>query len=202
MTSDPETAADGGTETRADAATVLIVDDESDIADLYTGWLGGTHDVRTAMDGATALDLVDETVDVVFLDRQMPGLSGDDVLEEVRDRGLDCRVAMVTAVDPDYDIVEMPFDDYLTKPVRRDGLLTKVDEMLARTTYDDHVQSYFAMASKKATLESQKSPAELESSDVYATVCDRVEELETDADASVAAVDDYEAVFADFPGGC
>ena len=80
------------------------------------------HDVRTAYGGEEALEKADEDVDLVFLDRQMPDMSGDDVLERVRERGLDCRVVMVTAVDPDFDIVEMPFDDYLTKPVMRDDV--------------------------------------------------------------------------------
>lgn len=47
---------------------------------------------------------------------------------------------MVTAVDPDFDIVEMSFDDYLTKPVGRDHLVDATDEMLARDAYDDDLQ--------------------------------------------------------------
>lgn len=84
---------------------------------------------------------------------------------------------MVTAVDPDFDIVEMPFDDYLTKPVSREDLLDTVSEMLVRTTYDDQVREYFAVASKKATLETQKTPPQLEASDEYQTVSRRFEDL-------------------------
>jgi DNA-binding response OmpR family regulator len=36
----------------------------------------------------------------VLLDRRMPGLSGDNALNRIREREYDCRVAMVTAVDP------------------------------------------------------------------------------------------------------
>ncbi len=44
-------------------------------------------------------------------------MSGDEVLDTIAERGIDPAVVMVTAVDPDFDIVEMPFDEYLTKPV-------------------------------------------------------------------------------------
>jgi CheY-like chemotaxis protein len=183
-----------------EGATVLVVDDEQDIADLYSTWLLTTHDVRTAHSGTEALQLVDESVDVVFLDRQMPDMSGDEVLDTIAARGIDPAVVMVTAVDPDFDIVEMPFDEYLTKPVSRADLLETVSEMLVRTTYDDQVQAYFAMAAKKAALESQKNAQKLEASDEYQAVSERLEALRETADSTVAEVDDYEALFQQFPG--
>jgi len=182
-------------------ATVLVVDDERDIADLYSTWLLTAHDVRTAHSGPEALQLVDESVDVVFLDRQMPDMSGDEVLDSIADQGIDPAVVMVTAVDPDFDIVEMPFDEYLTKPVSREDLLDTVSEMLLRTTYDDQVQEYFAVASKKAALETQKNTRQLEASDEYQTVSEQFEELRESADAIAAEIDDFEAVFQQFPGG-
>ncbi|MDS0278097.1 HalX domain-containing protein [Halomicroarcula sp. S1AR25-4] len=186
--------------THSGTATVLVVDDEHDVAELYTAWLGTDHDVRSANDGETALEKMDDAVDVVFLDRQMPGMSGDDVLDAIENRGLDCRVVMVTAVDPGFDIVEMPFDDYLTKPVGREDLLAAVDEMLVRDTYDDHLKQYFAMASKKATLESEKNHAELDAHEEYHEVSRRVEELRQRADDAVNEFDDFEAAFREFSG--
>jgi len=182
--------------------TVLVVDDERDIADLYTTWLKTDFEVRTAYGGEEALDEVDEDVDVVFLDRQMPQFSGDDVLERIRDRGIDARVVMVTAVDPDFDIVDMPFDDYLTKPVMREDLTQSVDTMLERDGYDDTLQEYFALSAKKATLEAEKTPSELDDNAEYTEMVQRVEELEGEADDAVAGFeDDYESLFQEFPGG-
>lgn len=94
--------------------TVLIVEDEQPLADLYAAWLTETYSIRTAYDGEQALDQLDEQVAVVLLDRRMPQLSGDDVLERIRERNYDCHVAMVSGVHPDFDIIEMGFDDYLT----------------------------------------------------------------------------------------
>ena len=95
----------------AGAPRVLIVDDEERVADTYDLRLRDDYDTRVAYDGETALELVDEDTDVVLLDRRMPELSGDEVLEEIRNRGLDVRVVLLTAVDPDFEIVEMECDD-------------------------------------------------------------------------------------------
>jgi DNA-binding response OmpR family regulator len=185
--------------TKSKSVRILVVDDEQDIADLYSMWLDAEHSTDVAYDGAQALDLVSESTDIIFLDRQMPGISGDEVLDRVDSREIDCRVVMVTAVDPDFDIVEMPFDDYLTKPVTREDLVETVDEMLSRGSYDDQVQEYFAAASKKATLESEKNPAELEGSDEYAEINGRVAELAEQADQTANEVDDFESLLQDLP---
>jgi DNA-binding response OmpR family regulator len=182
--------------------TVLVVDDEEDIADLYTTWLEMSHEVRTAYGGDEALAKVDADVDIVFLDRQMPDLSGDDVLDRIREDSLECRVVMVTAVDPDFDIVDMPFDDYLTKPVMREDLTGTIEEMNEREEYNETVQEYFSLTSKKATLEAEKTPSELRESEEYQEMVDRVEELQAEADTAVADFDDdFETLFQEFPGG-
>ncbi|WP_423750819.1 response regulator [Salinirarus marinus] len=76
-----------------DTATVLIVEDERALVDLFSNWLSDDFDVRTAYDGEQALAKIDDEVDVVLLDRRMPGLSGDDVLERVRERDIDATLA-------------------------------------------------------------------------------------------------------------
>jgi len=187
-----------------DEATVLVVDDERDIADLYSAWLEESYAVRTAYGAREALDQADEAVDVVLLDRQMPEMTGDEVLEEVRDRELDCRVVMVTAVDPDFDIVDMPFDDYLTKPVMLEELRDAVERMRTREDYDEKMQDFFALSAKKATLEAQKDPVELRNNEEYEQLDREVERLRREADDTVAEIgesDDFEAMFQEFPGG-
>ncbi|PSQ15487.1 DNA-binding protein [Halobacteriales archaeon QS_8_69_26] len=172
---------------------VLIVEDEPDLAQLYTAWLREHCTVRTAYDGEEALEQIDDEVDVVLLDRRMPGLSGDEVLDTIRERDLDCRVAMVTAVEPDFDIVEMGFDDYLVKPVSDDDLIDTVDQLLLRSTYDEQLQELFALASKKALLKSQKTEAELRASEEYARLEDRIAVLRAQIDDTVAELIDQDA---------
>lgn len=183
--------------------TVLVVDDERDIADLYSTWLKEEYDVRTAYGATEALDEADDGVDVVFLDRQMPAMNGDQVLEVLRERELGCRVVMVTAVDPDFDIVNMPFDDYLTKPVMLEDLRGATERMLGRESYDERMQEFFSLASKKATLEAEKDSVDLQNNDEYEQLESDVETLRDEADQTVSDLsdaEDFETIFQEFPG--
>lgn len=190
-------------ESSAEQPVVLVVEDEPDLADLYAAWLGGEYDVRTAYGGQEALEELDDDVDVILLDRRMPGLSGDEVLDEVRDRGIDARVAMVTAVEPDFDIVEMGFDDYLVKPVTRESLLETVEGLYTRSAYDSRVQEFFAVSSKMAVLEAEKGRAALEDSEEYGTLERRAAALREELDEDVTAFDDdeFERAFRDLGDG-
>ncbi|MFB6091844.1 MAG: response regulator [Haloquadratum sp.] len=185
-----------------DTTQILVVEDESDLAELYAIYLSDSYEVQTATDGETALELVDDETDVVLLDRRMPGMTGDEVLDEIRDRGIDCRVAMITAVEPDADIMDMPFDDYLVKPVTREDLHGLVDVLLRRADYDERSQEFFQLASKKAALESAPDIS-VEELDEYAELTARMEELRMDLDDTLTELsdDDFRDAFASFPGG-
>jgi DNA-binding response OmpR family regulator len=174
----------------AEPPLVLVVEDERDLADLYATWLRDEYRVRVAYGGREAIDELNDEVDVALLDRRMPDLSGDETLEAIREEGVDCRVAMVTAVEPDFDVVEMGFDDYLVKPVSRDALKDTVENLLLRNTYDEGIQELFALASKKALLESEKDPATLDANEEYRELSERVAELRGDLDETLATFDD------------
>ncbi|MFW6003280.1 MAG: response regulator transcription factor [Halanaeroarchaeum sp.] len=177
--------------------TVLVVDDERDLADLYRAWLADEFDVRVAYDGESALEQLDEGVDVVLLDRRMPSLSGDEVLDTIRDRSIDCRVAMVTAVEPDVDIVELGFDEYLQKPVDRQQLVDTVNRLVRRSSYDLRLQEYFTAVRKRALLDERLAPGEREESEAYRTLQAQLDDLEEDIDAVSAELDetDFEILF-------
>ena len=177
-----------------DQSTVLVVEDEPPLVEIYARWLEGQYEVRAAGSGEEALEKLDEEIDVVLLDRLMPGLSGDDVLEEARARGLGCRVAMVTAVEPDFDIIQMGFDDYLVKPVDKDELLAAVDRLLSRSEFAALEQRYYALVSKRATLQSTKSSEELADSEEYAELEEEIRELSDEIDETMPEFGDGELV--------
>ncbi|PSP33741.1 HoxA transcriptional regulator [Halobacteriales archaeon QH_10_67_22] len=166
----------------ASDGTVLVVDDDEAVADVYAGQLSDTYDVLTAYDGETALELVTEDVDVVLLDRRMHRLSGREVLAVIRERELTCAVVMVTAVDPGFDIIDMGFDDYLLKPVKRDDLESVVEETIDRLGRRAVVREYLALASKVATLRVEKDPAELEGNERYEKMVERLRDLKSEVD--------------------
>jgi len=69
----------------SEPATVLVVDDEPDVADAYAAQLQNEFIVSTAYGGQEALDKIDDSVNVVLLDRRMPGISGDEAGVPSRD---------------------------------------------------------------------------------------------------------------------
>jgi len=156
---------------------VLVVDDEEDVADAYALRLEREYETRTAYGGEDALETIDDDVAVVLLDRRMPEMSGDEVLDAVRDRGYDCRVIMVTAVDPDFDIIDMPFDDYLRKPVDRETLFDAIEEQLDAREKDEAVSELFSVTAKAGVLEQRKSSEELADHEEYQQLKARAEEL-------------------------
>ena len=156
-----------------------MVDDEKKVADAYALRLEGVANVTLAYGGAEALDRVDDGLvpDVVLLDRHMPGLSGDEVLEEIRDRDLQTRVVMVTAIDPGLGILDLPFDDYLCKPVEREDIRAVVDQQCRVLAYE-LLGEYFEVGSKRTVLEAELSSAQLEDDAEFARLRDRSEALE------------------------
>ncbi|WP_418281820.1 HalX domain-containing protein [Halorubrum sp. DTA98] len=179
--------------------TVLVVEDEPDIAALYAGFLEEQYDVTVAETAAEAIDRIDETIDVILLDRRLPDGSGDDVLEHTRERGYDCRIAMVTAVEPEFDIIDMGFDLYLTKPVSRSNLLAALETLLTRTEYDELLQQAAALASKRAVLEAEKPTVQLKKNESYDDLLARLDDLDADIDdlGESFSTDDYRAMFRD-----
>lgn len=160
-----------------DEPSVLLVEDDVETARLYEEWLVGC-DVEVANDGDAALDRLSASTDVVLLDRRMPGISGDAVLEHIVDGDFDCRAAIVSGVEPDFDIVETGFDYYLRKPVSQEELRACVDSLVRRSAYSRDLQRYYALAEQRASLEATKSPSELQSNPVYESVLDQLDELE------------------------
>lgn len=173
-----------------DRATVAVVDDEPELADLFTVWLERTDEVRTAYGGEAALGVVDADVDVVLVDRLMPDTSGDEVVTALAERGWRGGVAMVTAVEPDFDVVGLGLDDYLVKPVHSEVLEATVERLLMRSAYDGRTRGLFALATKRAALESRKSTAELDGSHDYRRLVRAIAELRDCADGPAAGLDD------------
>ena len=184
----------------SDPPVVLIVEDEPDVAETYKLWLQEEYEVRMAQNGDEGLEMLDESVDVVLLDRMMPGLSGDEVLEQIREGDLSCRVAMVTAVEPDFDILEMGFDAYLSKPIRSAQLHETVENLLERSEYDSLLQEYYSLVEKQATLEATKSSAELAESDDYAALTEEIAGMQDDLSDALGGIEDDDDFIATLRG--
>lgn len=181
------------------AGKVLIVEDNQGLADLMAAWLRDEYPVEVAYNGEEALEIFDSTIDVVLLDRRMPGLSGDEVLERIREQEMGVRVVMVSAVTPDFDVIGMGFDDYMTKPVEEDEIRDVVTRMQTRKRYDETVEDLYRLIQTKAVLETEIAESELQTNDEYRRLVEQIDDLQEQADVDSAgfADDDFEAAFRD-----
>jgi two-component system phosphate regulon response regulator PhoB len=123
----------------AGGARVLVVDDESDIVALVAYHLAKSgYAVSTAASGPDALDAARrERPALIVLDLMLPGLSGYDVLEQLRagDATRSVAVLMLTARREEQDRIRglsLGADDYLTKPFSPQELVLRVGAILRR----------------------------------------------------------------------
>ncbi|MGB9963620.1 response regulator [Halobacterium sp. CBA1126] len=156
-----------GTESSGDSEaldgdhTVLVVDGEAAFAESVGQWIGEHWNAVVATDGEEALEQYGPHVDAVLLDRRMPERSGDDVLERIRERDGNARVAMLTALEPDMDVVDLDYDMYLEKPVDREEVVDAAAELLERANYTRELRALYALSSKVAALEARYDDAAL-----------------------------------------
>lgn len=162
-----------------DPCRVLAVDDDEMVLETYGIWLGDAYDLTTATSGEAALALFDdgEAFDVVLLDRLMPGTNGDEVLHALRERGVDAQVGIVSAVDPDTEVLGLPFDAYVEKPLDGDGARAAVDTLAARRELPAEVRTHRSLAERVLTVESNYRESELADDERYRTLVDRFETL-------------------------
>jgi len=119
-------------------ALILIVEDEQDILELIEyhlakegfetiGFLNIKH-VQEALE--------EETVDLILMDRNLPGAEGSEFVESLRKKGINTPVIFVSAKQKDEEIeqgFERGGDDYITKPFSMKELVLRVRAVLRRT---------------------------------------------------------------------
>ncbi|MGR2737403.1 response regulator transcription factor [Billgrantia sp. Q4P2] len=122
-------------------AKVLVVDDEPNIVlSLEFLMQQAGFDVDTAEDGEGALAKVEQSPpDLILLDISLPGISGFDVLEQLRQDARHARlpIIMLTAHGREVERekgLALGADDYVTKPFSTQALVEKVKVLLAEDT--------------------------------------------------------------------
>lgn len=114
---------------------ILIADDDYEIRQiLEILFTGEGYLVVTAQDGIEAVNKVDNTIDLVILDVDMPGKSGFIAGMEIRKKSL-APILFLTAYSQDSDKTigySAGADDYITKPFSHSELLLKVKALLRR----------------------------------------------------------------------
>ena len=168
---------------------ILVVDDEPEIAESLSGFLfraEGYH-VDVVSDGRQAVRFLQATVgtetkiDLVLLDMRMPGMSGLDVLDWIRNHPdlQYTRVVLLTAAAGSQDKVEAlsaGADDYITKPYYMQELLARIKTILRTQQLEKQLQQ---QSQQLAALNQvgMTVAATLDSTEVLAAAVDGVMKL-------------------------
>lgn len=149
---------------------ILIIEDEEDILELMEFNLGreGFETIGFLNTKRVQGVLEEEKVDLILMDRNLPGTEGSEFIASLRRQGINTPVIFISAKDKDQDIeqgFERGGDDYLTKPFSMKELILRVKAILRRTqkspgegniTYRDITLN---LASRTLTIE--ETPIEL-----------------------------------------
>ncbi|MFN0103619.1 MAG: response regulator transcription factor [Bryobacteraceae bacterium] len=124
---------------------ILLVEDEPGLVLTVSDLLiNEGYDVDTAQDGeAGLLKATSEPFDLIILDVMMPKRNGLDVCRDLRQRGYDTAILMLTAKTQVHDRVvglKLGADDYLNKPFDPSELLARVEALLRRVKKEGRAQ--------------------------------------------------------------
>jgi class 3 adenylate cyclase len=141
----------GPSPTMRQTSSVLVVDDNASNRDVLERRLTRDgHNVVTAVDGASALELVaKEEFGLILLDLIMPSMSGFEVLRRIKasDRTGDIPVIVISALDELDSVVrciEAGAEDYLTKPFNPTLLRARVNASLEKKWLRDREKRFIA----------------------------------------------------------
>lgn len=119
--------------------TILIIEDEEDLLELLEYHLQkeGYETLGFLSTKNVEKCLLEEPIDLLIVDRNLPGIEGSEFVKILRDKGFTQGVIFVTAKNSDTHIEEgfmRGADDYVTKPYNMKELLLRIKAILARTS--------------------------------------------------------------------
>lgn len=164
--------------------TILIVDDTETNIDILLELLGEKYDVIVALDGVSALEIVDENqVDLILLDIMMPQIDGYEVCGRLKSKESSSNIPIIfiTARD-DEKSIEKAYEagalDYITKPFKALELLARVNAQLKVKELINHldfISSYDEMTgiyNRRKFFELSEKKFAQNKSDLYAVMID------------------------------
>jgi len=148
---------------------ILIIDDEESIRFAFKSLLSKAgYETLTAEDYTSALEAISETdLDLILADIILGGHTGIDILQEVKKRGMQCPVIMITGepnLETATDAVRLGAFDYLPNPVHK--------EMLLRVT--NHALRHKALLDKKDRIDSEKERYRRNLDSIFKSVKDAI----------------------------
>ncbi len=157
---------------------ILWVDDEIDLLKPHILFLEKKqYKVTTCQSGTEALEIIDDTnFDIVFLDENMPGLTGLETLNEIKERRSNLPVVMITKSEEEYIMEEAignKIADYLIKPVNPNQILLSLKKnldhsrLVSEKTTSNYQQEFRKIAMDMAMVNTFEEWADLYQKLVY-----------------------------------
>ncbi|ESS08232.1 MAG: response regulator containing CheY-like receiver, AAA-type ATPase, and DNA-binding domain protein [uncultured archaeon A07HN63] len=171
-----------------DEPTVVIVDDEERVAKCYKLFINDRYEAHIATGGQEAVDTLTREVEVILLDRRMPEMHGHEVLDHIHAEDYDCRVIIISALDPDMEVLDYQFSKYLKKPIVKEQLLDTIEQVRMLDRYETLLTEYYQAVEKYSIMQSEFTSATLENNTQF-------QELEEDISHLRAEIDETLSVF-------
>ena len=119
-------------------ATILIIEDDEEILELETYHLEKEGYKVLAFHSTKNVEqlLENDSIDLMLIDRKLPGIEGADFVRYIRDKGFEIPIMFVSGKSKDSDVVEgyrSGCDDYLRKPFDIQEFLCRIKAILRRT---------------------------------------------------------------------
>lgn len=168
---------------RGERPTVLVVEDTEQLAEVYRAALPSEYEVVTVQQGESAIDYVESegSVDAVLLERRLPDMAAVSLLERLAE--CDCGVGIVTALSPDFDVVDLTCDEYRVKPVTGSEIRAVTERLLGVATVSDNRRQLAARRRLRAVLRDQKTVQERVDSRRFQRLEAEIQRLETELDS-------------------
>jgi DNA-binding NtrC family response regulator len=125
---------------------ILIVDDDANIVKILRKFLDDAgHENEGVYSGVDAIELIrrDPNIVAVLLDIRMPGLDGVETLKSIKQIEPDIEVVMMTAegtIESAVECMQLGAADYITKPFKREGVLSSIDRVLTISNLQTEVR--------------------------------------------------------------
>ncbi len=155
---------------------ILLVEDEPRLARTLSDRLRAeNYQVESAGDGITGLERASqEAYDLIILDVMLPGRNGFDICRDLRQKGIDTPIIMLTARGQVTDRVvglKLGADDYVTKPFKFIELQARIEALLRRAAKpapDPEVYQFDSISvdCRRAVVERDGKPIELKAREI------------------------------------
>lgn len=147
---------------------MLIIEDDKLLAESVRDYLEENFSIDIAYNGEEGLYEAEKDIyDIILLDIMMPEMNGYEVLESLREQGIETPIIMITAKDGLDDKVKglkKGADDYIAKPFFREELLARIEAVLRRS---GRISDIATIKYKELTLERKTKRVFLKEKEIF-----------------------------------